>query len=52
VIEDAPAGLEAARLAGMRTIGVQSSHASLQADVVVRTLDDLSDDAFDCLVAE
>jgi len=52
VIEDAPAGLEAARLAGMRTIGVQSSHASLQADVVVRTLDDLSDDAFDCLVVE
>jgi beta-phosphoglucomutase len=52
VIEDAPAGLEAARLAGMRTIGVQSSHASLQADVVVRTLNDLSDDAFDCLVVE
>jgi beta-phosphoglucomutase family hydrolase len=52
VIEDAPAGLEAARLAGMRTIGVQSSHTSLQADVVVRTLTDLSDDAFDCLVAE
>ena len=52
VIEDAPAGLEAARLAGMRTIGVQSSHTSLQADVVVRTLDDLPDDAFDCLVAE
>ena len=52
VIEDAPAGLEAARLAGMRTIGVQSSHTSLQADVVVRTLKDLPDDAFDCLVAE
>ena len=33
VIEDAPAGLEAARLAGMCTIGVQSSHTSLQADV-------------------
>ena len=52
VIEDAPAGLEAARLAGMRTIAVQSTHTSLQADVVVRTLNDLSDDAFDCLVAE
>jgi HAD superfamily hydrolase (TIGR01509 family) len=52
VIEDAPAGIEAARLAGMRTIGVQSSHTSLQADVVVRTLNDLPDDAFDCLVLE
>jgi beta-phosphoglucomutase family hydrolase len=52
VIEDAPAGLEAARLAGMRTIAVQSTHISLQADVVVRTLNDLSDDAFDCLVVE
>jgi beta-phosphoglucomutase len=52
VIEDAPAGLEAARLAGMRTIAVQSTHTSLQADVVVRTLNDLSDDAFDCLVVE
>jgi len=52
VIEDAPAGLEAARLARMRTIGVQSTHTSLQADVVVRTLDDLPDDAFDCLVVE
>ncbi|HXI75256.1 MAG TPA: HAD-IA family hydrolase [Pyrinomonadaceae bacterium] len=52
VIEDAPAGLEAARLAGMRTIGVQSSHTSLAADVVVRTLNDLPDEAFDCLIAE
>ena len=52
VIEDAPAGLEAARLAGMRTIGVQSSHTSLAADVVVRTLEELSEVAFDCLVAE
>ena len=52
VIEDAPAGLEAARLAGMRTIGVQSSHTLLQADVVVRTLEELPDDAFDCLVVE
>ena len=52
VIEDAPAGIEAARLAGMRSIGVQSSHTSLSADVVVRTLDELPDDAFDSLVAE
>jgi beta-phosphoglucomutase-like phosphatase (HAD superfamily) len=52
VIEDAPAGIEAARLAGMRTIGVQSSHASLSADVVVRTLEELSEDAFDRLIAK
>lgn len=52
VIEDAPAGIEGARLAGMRTIGVQSSHTLLTADVVVRTLDELPEDAFDCLVAE
>jgi beta-phosphoglucomutase family hydrolase len=52
VIEDAPSGIEAARLAGMRTIGVLSSHISLSADVVVRTLDELPEDAFDRLVAE
>lgn len=50
VIEDAPAGLEAARRAGMSTIAVQTSHTSLQADVVVPTLDELPDDAFDRLV--
>lgn len=52
VIEDAPAGIEAARLAGMRAIGVQSSHASLHADVVVRTLEELPEDAFDCLIVK
>jgi beta-phosphoglucomutase family hydrolase len=52
VIEDAPAGIEAARLAGMRNIGVQSSHTSLSADVVVRTLEELPEDAFDCLVVD
>ena len=52
VIEDAPAGIEAARLAGMGTIGVQSSHTSLSADVVVRTLEELPEDAFDCLVVK
>jgi HAD superfamily hydrolase (TIGR01509 family) len=52
VIEDAPAGIEAARLAGMRNIGVQSSHTSLAADIVVRTLEELPEDAFDCLVVD
>src|SRR5262249_52385882 len=41
VVEDSPAGIEAARLAGMRSIAVQSTHESLSADIVVRTLDDL-----------
>ena len=51
VIEDAPAGTEAARRAGMRSIGVLSSHAELRADIVVRTLEELHDDAFDELLA-
>jgi beta-phosphoglucomutase len=51
VIEDAPAGIEAARRAGMRSIGVLSSQGSLAADVVVRTLEELPDDAFDRLIA-
>jgi beta-phosphoglucomutase len=52
VIEDSPAGVEAAHLAGMRVIGVQSSHTSLPADIVVRTLDQLPEDAFDRLVLD
>lgn len=46
VVEDAPAGLEAGRRAGARTIGVRTSHGSLQADIVVDTLDQMPDDAF------
>lgn len=46
VVEDAPAGIEAARRAGMRSIGVLTTHASLQADLVVATLDDIPDDYF------
>jgi beta-phosphoglucomutase len=51
VVEDAPAGTEAARRAGMRSIGVLSSHAELEADIVVRTLDELRADSFDKLLA-
>ncbi|HZT58622.1 MAG TPA: HAD-IA family hydrolase [Pyrinomonadaceae bacterium] len=51
VVEDAPAGTEAARRAGMRSIGVLSSHAELEADIVVRTLEELPDDAFDKLLS-
>jgi HAD superfamily hydrolase (TIGR01509 family) len=51
VVEDAPAGTEAARRAGMHSIGVLSSHGELQADIVVRTLEELPDSAFDELLA-
>lgn len=51
VVEDAPAGTEAARRAGMRAVGVLSSHGELRADVVVRTLEELSPRAFDDLLA-
>lgn len=50
VVEDAPAGTEAARRALMRSIGVLSSHEQLQADIVVSTLEDLPGDAFDKLL--
>lgn len=51
VVEDAPAGTEAARRAGMRSIGVLSSHGELEADIVVRTLEELPDTAFDDLLS-
>ncbi len=47
VIEDAPAGLEGARRAGMKTIGVLTTHKTLEADVVVKSLSDLTPDAFE-----
>jgi beta-phosphoglucomutase len=49
VVEDAAAGIEAARRAGMRSIGV-SRTAVLDADLFVRSLADLPDDAFDRLL--
>ena len=51
VVEDAPAGIEAAHRAGMRAIGVRTSHADLHADIVVDTLDLLPNDAFDLLLS-
>jgi len=51
VVEDAPAGLEGARRAGMKCIGVLSPHVSeLRADVVVPSLEALPEDAFSALV--
>jgi beta-phosphoglucomutase len=47
VVEDAPAGLEGARRGGMASIGVLSGHfGSLEADLVVSSLEALPEDAF------
>ncbi len=51
VVEDAAAGIEAARRAGMRSIGVSRNSKHLPADVVVKSLDLLAFDAFARLVA-
>lgn len=50
VVEDAPAGVEAARRAGARTIAVLTSQQTLDADIVVHSLDELTPNAFDELV--
>ena len=50
VVEDAAAGIEAARRAGMRSIGV-SRAAVLDADLFVRSLQDLPPDAFEGLIS-
>ena len=51
VVEDAPAGLEGARRAGMRSIGILSSHHErLVADRVASSLEDLPPTAFDELL--
>jgi beta-phosphoglucomutase len=48
VVEDAPAGVEAARRAGMRSIGVRRT-GTLAADITVRSLEDLDAHAFERL---
>jgi beta-phosphoglucomutase len=50
VVEDAAAGIEAARRAGMACIGV-SATARLDADIAVRSLEELALDAFERLIA-
>jgi beta-phosphoglucomutase len=50
VVEDAAAGIEAARRAGMRTVGV-SRTAQLDADLAVQSLEDLPEDAFSALLS-
>lgn len=50
VVEDAAVGIEAARRAGMRSIGVNRD-ASLAADLAVASLADLPADAFETMLA-
>jgi HAD superfamily hydrolase (TIGR01509 family) len=49
VVEDAAAGIEAARRAGMRTVGVGRA-ATLDADLSVRSLTDIPPDGFSALL--
>lgn len=46
VVEDAPAGIEAARRAGMPSIGVRRDGSPLAADIAISSLADLPPDAF------
>ena len=50
VVEDARAGVEAARRAGMRSIGVGRNASVLGADLVAAKLSDLPSDAFSSLL--
>jgi beta-phosphoglucomutase len=51
VVEDAWAGVEAARRAGMRSIGVGKNASSLGADLATARLSDLPADSFSSLLA-
>jgi HAD superfamily hydrolase (TIGR01509 family) len=50
VVEDAVAGVQGARSAGMRSIGVGRNGNHLPADIVVKSLDLLAPNAFDSLL--
>ena len=50
VVEDAVAGVEAARNAGMRSIGVSRKGNLLPADIVVQSLEQLDANAFEALL--
>jgi beta-phosphoglucomutase len=52
VVEDAEHGIEAARAAGMKSIGVSQNGKHLPADIVVRSLDLLDENAFDNLLLD
>ena len=50
VVEDAAAGVEAARRAGMPSVGVRAQGEALQANVFTRSMAELGDRAFDRLL--
>ncbi|MBV8673638.1 MAG: HAD-IA family hydrolase [Acidobacteriaceae bacterium] len=50
VVEDAVAGVEAARRAGMHSVGVSRNGKHLPADIVVQSLDQLPANAFEALL--
>jgi beta-phosphoglucomutase-like phosphatase (HAD superfamily) len=50
VVEDAQHGIEAARAAGMKSIGVNQNDKQLSADVVVRSLEFLDANVYDTLL--
>jgi beta-phosphoglucomutase family hydrolase len=50
VVEDAVAGVQGARSAGMKSIGVNRNGKQLPADIVVQSLELLDSDAFDTLL--
>lgn len=52
VVEDAPAGIEAARRAGMPSIGVRRNGPPLPANLAVSSLSDLPPDAFQHLILD
>ncbi len=52
VVEDAAHGIEAARAARMKSIGVSRDGKQLNADLVVRSLDRLVPTAFDSLIGD
>jgi len=52
VVEDAEHGIEAARAAGMKSIGVSQNGKHLPADIVVRSLDLLDENAFGNLLQD
>jgi ribonucleotide monophosphatase NagD (HAD superfamily) len=52
VVEDASAGIEGGRRAGMRSIGVSHNCKDLHADLVVQSLELLEPDAFDRLLSQ
>jgi beta-phosphoglucomutase family hydrolase len=52
VVEDAAHGIEAARAAGMKSIGVGTNRKMLKADLVVQSLDQLAPNAFDSLLED